>query len=124
MGRACDTVRRVTVSRDFDVVGPERGDTDRVAAFAVTVPADLMYLEGHFPGRPIVPGVAQLLLVERAARAAWPALGAPSSIRRLKFLDPLAPRDRLALRLEREDDAVRFVLTRDTTECSRGTLVF
>ncbi len=55
------------------------------------VPADLAQLEGHFPGRPLVPGVVQLAWALDAA-AAW--LGrAPrlTGIETLKFPEPLAP---------------------------------
>lgn len=33
---------------------------------AIAVPADGPLFEGHFPGRPILPGIAELLLIARA----------------------------------------------------------
>ncbi len=33
------------------------------AAFALQVPQDLLYLQGHFPGYPLLPGIAQLLAI-------------------------------------------------------------
>lgn len=110
----------MTAGRDFQVGEPE-GEGAHVR-FAVSVPADLRYLEGHFPGRPIVPGVAQLVLVERAIRRAWPELGPPRAVRRLKFTQALGPGDALVLTLARSGPDIRFTITRDDVECSRGVL--
>lgn len=91
----------------------------------VRVPQELRYLEGHFPGNPIVPGVAQLVpLAYREARAAWPDLGAPTGIKRLKFLEALRPGDELALELLREPAKVRFEIRRGPTLCTHGVLTF
>lgn len=59
-----------------------------VARFAI--PATHPALPGHFPGRPIVPGVVILDAVIAAARDAFgrgPATGLP----RAKFLSPVLP---------------------------------
>ena len=92
---------------------------------SVGVPAALRYFDGHFPGDPIVPGVAQLgPLAERQTRRAWPDLGALLSVKRLKFMQALRPDDTLALTLKRAGDKVTFVLHKGELECTRGTLVF
>lgn len=92
----------------------------------VRVPVDLRYLEGHFPGDPIVPGVAQIVaLAEEPARRVWPDLGPVSGLRRVKFTRAIRPADTLTLRLVRRDAKVSFrVYKADGGECSRGTLVF
>jgi 3-hydroxymyristoyl/3-hydroxydecanoyl-(acyl carrier protein) dehydratase len=108
--------------RDFEIGDPiATSDGFRVP---VAVPADLCYLEGHFPGDPIVPGIAQLVLVERAVRAAFPGLGAPRGVRRLKFSRRIDPGAELALELQRLDDGVRFVIASREGECSRGSLLY
>ncbi len=84
------------------------------------------FFEGHFPGRPIAPGAAQLTaLVQPQIRERWPQLGEPRAVRRLKFLHELRPGDRLLLTLERQikhPAHVRFRLSRGETVCSTGEL--
>jgi len=74
-----------------------------------TIAADHPALPGHFPGNPIVPGVVLLELVE--------ALLAGHGYRvrecaQVKFLSPVFPLDRLALRVEvTERASARFAVT-------------
>lgn len=104
---------------------PERTDRGERCVVHARVPSELRYLEGHFPGQPIVPGVAQLVpLVYREARIAWPDLAAPTSIKRLKFLEALRPGDELEVQLVREPDKLRFEIRRGETLCSHGVLTF
>jgi 3-hydroxymyristoyl/3-hydroxydecanoyl-(acyl carrier protein) dehydratase len=95
------------------------------ARVSVRVPATLRYFDGHFPGDPIVPGVAQLgPLAERQARRAWPDLGAVQEVKRLKFMQALRPEDTLTLTLTRKGSKVSFAIHKGELECTRGTLVF
>jgi len=109
--------------RDFDFDEPQVEGAKAVIAFAV--PADLAYLEGHFPGAPIVPGVAQVVaLAERQARRVWPDLGAAAGLRRVKFKKALYPGDRLELHLERSDDRVTFTIEGpDAERYTQGALL-
>jgi len=68
----------------------------------VRVLPDPACVEGHFPGDPVVPGVAQLLdVVEPQVRAAFPDLGVLRRVSRVKFLAALRPGDTLSLTLRR-----------------------
>jgi 4-coumarate--CoA ligase (photoactive yellow protein activation family) len=98
--------------------GPERTTT-------VTVPEDHPALAGHFPGDPLLPGVAQLVdLVLPAVRRAWPALGPLVGARRVRFLAPLRPGDVRTLRLERTGDEVRIAIREGADAHTTGVLVF
>jgi 3-hydroxymyristoyl/3-hydroxydecanoyl-(acyl carrier protein) dehydratase len=108
--------------RDFQIGEVEaREGGARVRA---RVPLDLAYLEGHFPGNPIVPGIAQLLLVERAVRRAFSDLGPLKGLTRLKFEVRIDPGDEVVVDLARTESGVRFAIVRGETTCSRGTLLF
>ena len=74
------------------------------AAFAAVrdVPADHPAFAGHFPGRPIWPGVlllAEVMEALRAAPALAAVLGEQPSIAAAKFLAPVRPASRLDIAL-------------------------
>jgi 3-hydroxymyristoyl/3-hydroxydecanoyl-(acyl carrier protein) dehydratase len=72
----------------------------RCAEFSWVVPPDHPALPGHFPGRPIVPGV---VLIDRAILFAERLLGCADvcwQIANAKFLSPVGPGETLAFRLE------------------------
>ena len=88
------------------------------------VSEDLVVLQGHFPGEPIVPGVAQLCWAEAVARRAFPGHAATGEVARLKFVKIIVPDTRLRLALESRDGAnVTFRFASDAGLHSSGTLV-
>lgn len=105
-------------------LGEMRREGDTVSV-EVRVPADARYFEGHFPGSPILPGVAQIIaLSEEPARLAWPDLGGAVGLRRVKFQKAIRPEDVLELRLERKAEKVTFQVHKKGELCSKGVLVF
>lgn len=105
--------------------------TDETATLEVEVPETLKYFDGHFPGDPIVPGVAQIVaLAQRQAETLYPELGDIRGLRRVKFMEALRPGDTLRLHFTLSDARaageakVDFRITRGDVECSRGALVF
>ncbi|WP_426955908.1 hypothetical protein [Muricoccus radiodurans] len=56
-----------------------------------SLPADHPCLPGHFPGRPVVPGVVLLDAVLEAARGA--GFGEPVGLASAKFLRPVGPEE-------------------------------
>jgi 3-hydroxymyristoyl/3-hydroxydecanoyl-(acyl carrier protein) dehydratase len=92
-----------------------------------TVPADHPSLPGHFPGRPLVPGVVVLERVLEAIEAAYGALG-PLRLPQVKFLQPLLPDEPARVELEAVDSAAgqarwRFRVWRDDTLLASGEVV-
>ncbi len=88
------------------------------------VPADHPAFAGHFPGRPILPGV---VLLERVIAEAERQAGAPQRVNGIpwvKFLAPLLPGDRASIRLRRERDSVRFEVLRGSERVAEGALRF
>ena len=71
--------------------------TEITASFAV--PADHPCLPGHFPSRPVVPGVVLLDHAFLAARDA--GLPPPARIASAKFTRPVRPDETVALTLRR-----------------------
>jgi len=68
----------------ISVVGS--GPNDLMAT--ATIPSDSLFFDGHFPGNPVVPGVALLCLVEAAVRmgsAYTREKVRVSGVRRVKF---------------------------------------
>lgn len=83
-------------------------------------PADSPFLDGHFPGNPIVPGAAMLgFLADRLSGAGL----AINRVRRMKFLRPLPPGRAIEVRLvERNGEASVEFRDADGAVAS-GTLV-
>jgi len=88
-------------------------------------------LAGHFPGRPIVPGVVMLDAILQEAQR-W--LGRPLQVDALpqaKFIAPLLPGQHAVMHLRLSGQALRFSLTRalltqaplTQTPCAQATLL-
>lgn len=86
--------------------------------------SDCVYLQGHFPSAPILPGVAQLEWVVQLAAQYW---STPTSIQRievLKFNDMILPNATVNLAIERKrDDCLIFKYTSGDKALSSGRLV-
>jgi acyl-coenzyme A synthetase/AMP-(fatty) acid ligase len=90
----------------------------------LSVPEDLAFLEGHFEGFPVVPGVAQLGWVVEAAAAALGAAPRIAAVENLKFKEVLLPGQRFRLELEWSEarDLLRFHLAAGERVFSMGRL--
>lgn len=120
MGSTDFVIERVEVSPD-------------AAHLRAHVPADLLYFEGHFAGRPMLPGIAEvLLLVHRRAREVFGPLGAEKRMVRLKFEAVIVPGDVLDVHLARTEARsetvaearIEFRILRGDERCASGALVY
>ncbi len=88
-----------------------------------TVSHDHPSLAGHFPGRPVVPGV---VLLDRVFAAIEAAHGPAGAVRlpQVKFLRPLLPGEQARVELEGAAPRWRFrVLRADGTPLASGEVV-
>lgn len=93
-----------------------------ISAGRFRVTADHPSLMGHFPGRPIVPGV--VLLDELFAVVASVRTGRVTSLPSVKFLAPVLPdQDVLVLLDARSGSRLAFECTFDGRCVLRGTLL-
>jgi acyl-coenzyme A synthetase/AMP-(fatty) acid ligase len=95
----------------------------RKAALSFTIPAEHPALAGHFPGRPIVPGV---VLLDHALDAIGTALGRRFDACRIesaKFLSPAAPGEALDVAFESAaSGAIRFTIRAGERAVASGAL--
>jgi len=92
-----------------------------------TIAADHPSLPGHFPGRPLVPGVLLLDRVLEAIEAGHGPLGA-LRLPQVKFLQPLLPGEQARVELLPVDDPGatprwRFRVWREDTLLASGEVV-
>jgi len=85
--------------------------TENSVALEFTVPGSSPYFDGHFPGFPILPAVAQMELIFRfAARHLGTGIGL-LEIRRIKFTKLIRPSSPLLLKLTKNGKTISFTLS-------------
>lgn len=91
----------------------------------IQVPADVTWFDGHFPGEPILPGVAQIALVIQLLKTALKKPVAPQSISRVRFKKVIRPEETIAVHITPKDDeqaVFAFSLTNGTEKVCGGSL--
>lgn len=90
----------------------------------LAIPENLWWFQGHFPGRPILPGLVQLDWALHFARAHLGVDLIAAQDFQVKYKATIAPRDRLRLDLRRDDARGRlsFSYRRDGRDCSSGAV--
>ena len=103
-----------------------RSDKNEIVA-EVHVPSDSPWFHGHFPGEPILPGVAQIGLVIDAIRQAQNQDLKVSGVRRVRFKQIIRPDNQLkiiAAPLKQNAGAYSFqILVEDEVACSGVMMV-
>jgi 3-hydroxymyristoyl/3-hydroxydecanoyl-(acyl carrier protein) dehydratase len=92
----------------------------------LVVPESLLYLEGHFPGFAILPGVVQVDWAIRYARRYLAVGDAAAKTVQVKFRKPIPPSRQLSLSLAyaAERKRLSFECRDDADVCSSGQIVF
>jgi len=85
-----------------------------------SIPADHPCLPGHFPGRPIVPGVVLLEQVLDAIESAHGPLAPPLRLPQVKFAQPLLPGEHAEVLLTGAAPRWRFRIQRGDTLLASG----
>jgi len=86
---------------------------DREIRAAIQVPGDSHWFDGHFPGEPVLPGLAQISMVFDVIQKASENKRVVSSVNRVRFKRIVRPDDLLtvvAVPLEKEADAYSFYI--------------
>lgn len=90
----------------------------------LAIPSDLIWFDGHFPSRPVLPGVAQIAWAVAFSGKHFGFDHDPVGIDRVKFLETVPLDKTLLLELHRAGDRVTWQLMAEDTLLSRGRLTF
>ena len=99
--------------------------TENSVSLEFTIPGTSLYFDGHFPGFPILPAVAQTEIILRyAARHLGTGID-PSEMKRIKFTSFIRPDMRLLLKLTKNEKTISFHLSSPGGETvySTGTVI-
>ena len=101
-------------------VAPPRAD------YELIVPEELYFLQGHFPDRPVLPGVVQIHWAVELARSSLGLDAAFKGIEALKFHRIIKPNTPLKLTLERAEATgkLHFSYQSDLGVHSQGRILF
>ena len=103
----------------------ESVDSNR-AEFQICVPSELVYLQGHFPGEPVLPGVVQVHWAIELASKHFDLNPDFTAIEGLKFHRVIVPETQLKLAIEHDPASgkIRFAYTSGDDTYSQGRVLF
>ena len=101
-----------------------RGSGEDGYRFGVEIPAASPWFSGHFPGHPILPGIAHLALAQLALSEILGREATLGAVRSLKLRRPVVPGDLPELRIgpPGEDGVARFEVRCEGAAASQGVV--
>ncbi|MFL0804940.1 MAG: hypothetical protein K6L81_14585 [Agarilytica sp.] len=110
----------------YDVLHVEKSsgaDTLKVE-YTLFLPESLIDFQGHFPGLPLLPGIAQVHWIMEFSKALG-ATGNFISMERLKFMRPILPQKtiQLVLILSKENTHIEFQFFDNEGRYSEGRII-
>ena len=96
------------------------------AVFELVAPCNLLYFDGHFPGRPILPGVVQIDWVIACGRQCFDLPPVFRGVHALKFQRLIPPETRLRLAIIHDPakSCLSFQITSDLGRHATGRILF
>ena len=74
----------------------------------VQVPADAVWFDGHFPGEPILPGVAQLSVVVDLLKEALGHHVTVNQITRVRFKQAIRPNENMTVQITPKESSLAY----------------
>lgn len=99
---------------------------DDIWQLSLGIDASITWLEGHFPDKPVLPGVVQVHWAGLFGQTLFEPVGTFSAMDNVKFQNMILP-DRhvdLQLQFDAAKSQLRFYYGIDDTVCSEGRLQF
>jgi 3-hydroxymyristoyl/3-hydroxydecanoyl-(acyl carrier protein) dehydratase len=113
----------------FEFVSPEvlgRGTVLNAEAEAaeirINLAPDMIWFEGHFPGQPVLAGIAQVHIATLWSERLWGWRPSGGSLSQVKFRRILKPGDVVLLRLQRVPHRLKYSYQLDEVIASEGTI--
>ena len=97
--------------------------TSKALDAELVFPPDGEWFSGHFPGFPILPGVAQVFFLRLFAIRSFGSFPGAASYRNVKFKRPIRPGERVRLKIERRSECeMSFEYSVAGEQASSGTV--
>lgn len=94
------------------------------ANISIYLPESSIYFQGHFPGNPILPGIAQVdLAIHHACHFYGLKPNTIAQIKQIKFCKLIKPETNLTLQLAKEETKIKFKFVIGEQVCSSGVLM-
>jgi acyl-CoA synthetase (AMP-forming)/AMP-acid ligase II/3-hydroxymyristoyl/3-hydroxydecanoyl-(acyl carrier protein) dehydratase len=119
--RVASVMRQMFRSPELPEIEAEKVEGDR-AEFEFRLQPELKWFEGHFPGQPILPGVAQLHIVALLAERVWGIDFPGHDMSRVKFRRVMQPEERVSLLLVRAELRLDFQYVSGGEVVASGTV--